>query len=185
MVSRKMENKTNIKKIVFFIIFMLLSFSFFACNNNEDESNIIEETPPTTEQTIEKFVITETKDGKINTVLEAESAVIDENKKMVYLMLPKVKFYQDGKFMSILISETGEINLENNNIKALGKCTLDTVENEHLQTRDVSYDAATKIISSDNDIKITRKTETIYGKGFKSDVDLNKIIIKKQRVLID
>ena len=172
------------KAIKLFLLFIFLTFSFCACNN-EDESNIVEETPPTTEQTIEKFVITETKDGKINTVLEAESAVIDEKNKMVYLMLPKVKFYQDGKFMSILISETGEVNLDNNNIKALGKCTLDTAENEHLQTRDVSYDASTKMISSDNDIKITRKTETIYGKGFKSDIDLNKITIKKQRVLID
>ena len=29
-----------------------------------EEENTIEETPPTTEQTIEKFVITETKDGQ-------------------------------------------------------------------------------------------------------------------------
>ena len=183
MVSRKMENKKSIIKINLFFLLFFLTFSFCSCN--EDESNIIEETPLTTEQTIEKFIITETKDGKINTVLEAESAIIDEDKKLVYLTLPKVKFYKDGQFMSVLISETGEINLENNNIKALGKCTLDTVENEHLQTRDVFYDDATKMISSDSDIKITRKTETIYGKGFKSDIDLNKITIKKQRVLID
>ena len=183
MVSRKMENKTSVKKFFLFIMFVFLSFSFCCCS--EDESNIIEETPPTTEQTIEKFVITETKEGKINTILEAESAVIDDNNKIVHLMLPKVKFYQDGKFTSVLISETGEVNLENNNIKALGKCTLDTANNEHMQTRDVSYDASTKMISSDNDIKITRKSETIYGKGFKSDIDLNKITIKKQRVIID
>jgi len=183
MVSRKMENKTSIKKFFLFIMFICLSFSFCCCS--EDESNIVEETPPTTEQTIEKFVITETKEGKINTILEAESAVIDENNKTVHLMLPQVKFYQDGKFTSVLISETGEVNLENNNIKALGKCTLDTANNEHMQTRDVFYDASTKIISSDNDIKITRKSEIIYGKGFKSDVDLNKIAIKKQRVIID
>jgi len=183
MVSRKMENKTSIKKYGLFIIFILLSFSFCCCS--EDESSVIEETPPTTEQTIEKFIITETKEGKINTILEAESAVTDDNNKTVYLMLPKVKFYQDGKFMSVLISETGEVNLENNNIKALGKCTLDTANNEHMQTRDVFYDATTKMISSDSDIKITRQSETIYGKGFKSDIDLNKITIKKQRVIID
>ena len=75
--------------------------------------------------------------------------------------------------------------METNNVKAFGKCTVETVNNEYLQTRDVSYDAKKQMIYSDSDIKITKDKDVIYGKGFESDTDLQNIIIKKQRIIID
>jgi LPS export ABC transporter protein LptC len=176
------DGKQNKSKIL--CLSLLLIFSFGLCSCVEEE-NVIEETPPTTEQTIEKFVITETKDGNIKTILEAESAIIDEDNKIAKLTLPKVKFYEDGKYKSILIAESGEVNMETNSVKALGKCTVETVDNEYLQTRDVSYDATKQLIYSDSDIKITKGKDVIYGKGFQSDTDLENIVIKKQRIIID
>ena len=176
------DGKLNKSKFLFLSLCLILSFTLCSCI---EEENTIEETPPTTEQTIEKFVITETKDGKIKTILEAESAIIDEDNKIATLTLPKVKFYDDGKYKSILIAESGEINMETNNVKAFGKCTVETVNNEYLQTRDVSYDAKKQLIYSDNDIKITKDNDVIYGKGFESDTDLQNIVIKKQRIIID
>ena len=176
------DGKQNKSKIL--CLSLLLIFSFGLCSCVEEE-NVIEETPPTTEQTIEKFVITETKDGNIKTILEAESAIIDEDNKIAKLTLPKVKFYEDGKYKSILIAESGEVNMETNSVKALGKCTVETADNEYLQTRDVSYDATKQLIYSDSDIKITKGKDVIYGKGFQFDTDLENIVIKKQRIIID
>ncbi|MDD5021584.1 MAG: LPS export ABC transporter periplasmic protein LptC [Endomicrobiaceae bacterium] len=170
------------KNIFCLICFLILGFSLTSC---KEEESIIEETPPTTEQTIEKFVVTETQAGKIKTILEAESAIINDNEKKAYLTLPRIKFYEDGKYTSILVAESGEIDLDTNDVKALGKCTLDTVKNEYLQTRDISYNNSKKIISSNSDIKITRGKEIIYGSGFSSDINLNNITVKKQRVIID
>ena len=96
-----------------------------------------------------------------------------------------LKFYEDGKFQSILIAEEGEINLDTNDVKAFGKCTVETVNNEYLQTRDVSYDAKKQLIYSDSDIKITKDKDVMYGKGFESDTDLKNIVIKRQRIIID
>lgn len=176
------DGKLNKSKSIFVALCLICGFALCSCI---EEDNTIEETPPTTEQTIEKFVITETKDGSIKTILESESAVIDEDKKIAILQLPKVKFYDNGKYKSILIAESGEINLDTNNVKAFGKCTVETVDNEYLQTRDVTYDANKKMIFSDNDIKITKGNDVIYGKGFESDTDLKNIVIKHQRIIID
>ena len=176
------DGKLNKSKILFLSLFLFFSFTLCSCI---EEENSIEETPPTTEQTIEKFVITETKDGNIKTILESESAIIDEDNKIATLKLPKVKFYEDGKYKSILIAESGEINMETNDIKALGKCTVETADNEYLQTRDVSFNAKKRLIYSDSDIKITKGKDVIYGKGFESDTDLKNIVIKKQRIIID
>lgn len=170
------------KNIFCLICFLILGFSLTSC---KEEESIIEETPPTTEQTIEKFIVTETQAGKIKTILEAESAIIEDNEKKAYLTLPRIKFYEDGKYTSILVAESGEIDLETNDVKALGKCTVDTVKNEYLQTRDIFYSASKKLISSNNDIKITRGKEVIYGSGFSSDINLDNITVKKQRVIIE
>lgn len=170
------------KNIFCLICFLILGFSLTSC---KEEESIIEETPPTTEQTIEKFVVTETQAGKIKTILEAESAIIEDNEKKAYLTLPRIKFYENGKYTSILVAESGEVDLETNDVKALGKCTVDTVKNEYLQTRDIFYNASKKLISSNNDIKITRGKEVIYGSGFSSDINLDNITVKKQRLIID
>lgn len=176
------DGKLNKIKSLLLTLCLICSFTLCSCI---EEDNTIEETPPTTEQTIEKFVITETRDGNIKTILESESAIINEDKKIAKLKLPRVKFYDEGKYKSILIAESGEINLDTNNVKAFGKCTVETVDNEYLQTRDVTYDADKKIIFSDSDIKITKGKDVIYGKGFKSDTDLKNIVIKNQRIIID
>ncbi len=177
------DGKLNRNKFFLNCLFVICSFMLFSCNIHENT----EETAvgAKNEQTIEKFVITETKDGKIKTILESDFAVIDEDNKIATLTEPKVKFYDDGKYQSTLIADRGKVDMDTNNIKALGKCIVDTVNNEHLETTDVTYDANKKMIFSDGDIKITREDGVIYGKGFESDTDLQNIIIKNERIIID
>lgn len=142
----------------------------------------IEEVPPMAEQAVEKFVITETEEGKLKMVLESESAVIDEEKKVAVLKLPIVKFYKNGEYASTLVTESATINLDTYDVSGHGKCTVDTADNEYLQTTDLQYNAKKSIVFSNNDVKLTRQDETVYGKGFEADTKLEKIIIKKQRV---
>lgn len=175
------DGKLNRNKIFLFILLMFVGL-FCSCAVQDSEYS---ESKAKNEQTIEKYVITETKDGKIKTILESDFAVIDEDSKVATLTEPKVKFYDDGKYQSTLIADRGEVDMDTNNIKALGKCIVDTVNNEHLETTDVTYDANTKMIFSDSDIKITREDGVIYGKGFESDTDLQNIVIKNERIIID
>ena len=167
------------KIILFFFTALLLMSSCKA------ERIVIEETPHIPEQAIEKFTITETEKGKLKMILESESAVINEEKKRAVLQLPRVKFYKEGEYASILISESAEIDLDTYDIFGKGKCTVETANNEYLQTRDLSYNSKKELIYSVNDVKITTKSETITGKGFESDTKLEKVIIKKQKVILD
>ena len=84
------DGKPNRIKYLFLILLLISTFGLCSCVVEEDDT--IEKTSITKEQTIEKFVITETKDGKIKTILEAKSAIIYEDKKIAYLTLPKVKY---------------------------------------------------------------------------------------------
>jgi len=172
----------TIKFIVLFVFAAFLSVSFSSCKT---EKTVIEETPPMSEQAVEKFTITETEYGKLKMVLESEAALINEDKKRAYLKLPRVKFYKDGNYVSTLVTESAEINLETYDVSGKGKCTVDTANNEHLQTTDLQYNAKKDIVYSKNNVKMTRNGETIYGKGFEADTKLEKIVIKKQKVILD
>jgi LPS export ABC transporter protein LptC len=177
-----MGKKASMNKIFFLTCFIPLLLFAFGCKNKKTQ---IEEMPPIAEQAVEKFTITETEFGKLKMVLESESAVIDEKTNIAVLKLPRIKFYEDGKYSSLLVSETITIDLETYDIKGGGKCSINTAKNENLQTTNLQYDAKRKKIFSNEPIKITRNSETIYGESFESDPDLENIVIRKQRTIIN
>ena len=148
----------KLKRKINFCIIIISAFVF--CLGCKQEKTIIEETPPMAEQAVEKFVITETEEGKLKMVLESESAVIDDDKKTAVLKLPIVKFYKKGEYVSTLVTESATINLETYDVFGHGKCSVDTANNEHLQTTDLQYNAKKDIVFSKKDVKLARQDET-------------------------
>ncbi|MDR0800157.1 MAG: LPS export ABC transporter periplasmic protein LptC [Endomicrobium sp.] len=170
------------KRYNIWLITILFVFMFCGCNAEKID---IEETPPTSEQMIEKFTITEMREGKLEMILKAESAIVDESKNVAHLKFPVIKFYNEGNYLSTFVAESADINLVSYDIKGNGKCTVDSANNEHLQTVDLMYSEKEGLIYSNNPIKITRSGEKVYGTSFKSDTKLNKMVIKNQRISID
>ncbi|MDR3244335.1 MAG: LPS export ABC transporter periplasmic protein LptC [Elusimicrobiota bacterium] len=166
----------------FFLIIIVFIFFFSSCRQ---KNSIIEETPPMAEQAVEKITITETQDGKLKMILESESAIIDEKNNVAVLKLPRVKFYEEGVYSAILVSESAKINLETYGVAGEGKCTITTAKNEHLQTTNLQYDPKRQIIFSDNPVTIVRNKETVYGDSFESDTKLENIVIRRQRIIIE
>jgi LPS export ABC transporter protein LptC len=137
------------------------------------------------EQTIEKFTVTQTEDGKLKIILEAESAVIDEKRNIARLKLPIVKFYDKGDYVCTLVTEIADINLKTYDIKGIGKCIIDTANNEHLETTDLMYNSKKNLIYSDNEVKIKKPGQTICGTRFDADTKLERVTIKNQRTVLD
>jgi LPS export ABC transporter protein LptC len=152
----------------------------------KSEKVVIEEMPPISGHTIEEFTITQTENGKLKMIIEAESAIIDEKRSIAHLKLPIVKFYDNGNYVSTLITESAGINLETCDIKGIGKCVIDTVNNEHLQTTDLMYNAKKNLIYSYNNVEIKKSGQTIYGMRFDADTKLETVTINKnQRTVLD
>jgi LPS export ABC transporter protein LptC len=161
-------------------LFILMTIALFS-SCGENRKRPIEEAPPIPEQAIEKFSITETEGGKPHWVLEAASAQIMESEKRAVLQLPRVKFYQKGEYVSTLVASKGRINTENYDIWGEGKCTLTTAKGETLETSNLHYRSDIQKIVTEDNVKLTRPNETIYGQGMEATPDLASIIIKKQR----
>ncbi|MDR2860281.1 MAG: LPS export ABC transporter periplasmic protein LptC [Elusimicrobiota bacterium] len=168
------------KKVYILVgIIALLSLS---CGRNR---NIVEDSAPENSHIIEDFNITETDSGKLKMMMDSASAVIDEEKGIAKIQSPTVKFYKNGEYASILTMESAEINLETYDVKGYGKCIVNTVENERLQTTNLQYNSKENKVFSADSVEIERGGETIYGTSFEADTNLENIIIENQRITIN
>lgn len=163
------------------VIFLLLA-GLSACGDHKKPG--VEEAPPIPEQALEKFTVTETENGRPHWVLEAASAQIVEAEKKALLQQPRIKFYENGSYVSTLVAEKGRINTDSYDIWGEGKCVLDTSKGERLETSNLHYRSDIKKIVTDENVTLTRPKEIIYGKGFEATPNLENIVIKKQRMLL-
>ncbi|MDR2665908.1 MAG: LPS export ABC transporter periplasmic protein LptC [Endomicrobium sp.] len=166
------------------ILPVVIIFSIFLFSCYKPERVIVEKNLPTYDQKVEEFVVTRLYKGKVNMIVEGKSAIIDA-KNIAYLDNPLIRFYDEGKYVSNLIAESIMVNMETYDVKCSGECVMNTINSENLQTTNLMYDAKNNLIYSDNDVKFIKPGETVYGTGFKSDIKLNDIVIKNQKVLID
>ncbi|GMO67021.1 MAG: hypothetical protein Nk1A_4900 [Endomicrobiia bacterium] len=166
------------------ILSVVVMFSIFLFPGCKSERAIVEKSPPTYDQKVKEFVVTRLYKGKVNMIVCGKFAVIDA-KNIAYLNNPVIKFYDEGKCVSNLIAESVRVNMETYDVKCSGKCIVNTINSENLQTTNLVYNAKNHLIYSNNNVKFTKTGETVYGRGFESDIWLNNIVIKNQRILID
>ena len=162
--------------------YILITLCFLAaCDRN---SARLEVPPGMPEQGLEKFSVSETRQGKPNWVLEAASAQILEKEKRVLMQKPEIKFYKDGAYSSTLTAKKGRINTENYDIWADGDCELKTLKGETLTTSNMVYTSSTSKVSTNEFVRIVRPDEVIEGTGMEASPNLDDITIKKQRVVM-
>jgi len=167
------------------MLLVIIMFSVFLLPSCKSKVTIVEENLPAYDQKVEEFVVTRLFRGKISMTLEGKSAVIDTKKSIADLDHPVIKFYDEGNYVSDLITESARINTETYDVKCNGKCLVKTINGESLQTTNLTYNSGDNLVYSNNNVKFTKPGEVVYGKGFESDIRLNNIVIRNQRILID
>lgn len=158
------------------VMFLILS----ACDTKKETANA--GSGSVKKQVVEGFSISETNKGTPNWVLDASRAEIYEDQKRVLLKSPDIKFYQEGKYSSRLTASSGRINTENYDIWGDSDCVLTTTNGETLITSNLHYRSDIKKVVTDDNVKLIKPNETIYGKGLEATPDLKSVIIKKQTV---
>ena len=76
----------------------------------------------------------------------------------------------------------GRINTETYDIWGDSGCVLTTTKGETLITSNLHYRSDIKKIVTEENVKLIKPDEVIYGKGMEATPDLKSIIIKKQMV---
>ncbi len=92
-----------------------------------------------------------------------------------------IDFYkEDGEVGSELTSEAGEYDEDTKNVKAIGNVVVESDSGFTLYTQELYYYQDSDKIMSNVDVMVsTRDGDTLYGKGFESDAQMNFWEIKE------
>ena len=157
------------------IAWLLLVLLFISCGSRFESDN-----SDTSEELIENeiwnpFIILSREEAKIIT---AKAEKLFKNLDDLALLVGNVEvdfFGEEGGHISILYSDSAQINEQSNNLHANGNVYVVSDSGYTLTTSELIWDNRYKmIIAEDSVMFTTTEGDTMYGVGFESDMDLDQ-----------
>ena len=164
------------KKLTIFSILFLIS-----CSEND---TIDEMSKDVHDQLSTNVEITLTKKGNITATINSE--ILKKNNQSLQLELynnVNVNLFDENfEHKSLIKSQSAMVNEKENRMKAYGNVVVISSDGKILMTDSLSWDNnSDKIYTNANLEFITSDTDTLYGTGFESNIDLTDWNILKPR----
>ena len=156
-----------IKKFTILLMLFLVS-----CSKNEITTNLEKEVH---DQLSTNAEITLTKKG--NVTAKINSKILKKNNQSLQLELydnVSVNLFDENfQHKSLIKSQSAMVNEKENRIKAYGSVVVISDDGKILMTDSLTWDNNLDKIYTDANLEfITSDTDTLYGTGFKSNIDL-------------
>ena len=156
----------NIKLTIFLMLF------FVSCSKDEVTNNVEKDVHDQLSTNVE---ITLTKKGNITAKIKSE--ILKKNNQSLQLELyDNVNvdlFDEDFQHKSLIKSQSAMVNEKENRIKAYGSVIVISDDGKILMTDSLTWENNSDKIYTDANLKfVTSDTDTLYGTGFKSNIDL-------------
>ena len=164
------------KKLTIFSILFLAS-----CSKNDSLDEISKDVHDQLSTSVE---ITLTKKGNITATINSE--ILKKNNQSLQLELydnVNVNLFDENfEHKSLIKSQSAIVNEKENRMKAYGNVIVTSNDGKILMTDSLSWDNnSDKIYTNSNLEFITSDTDTLYGTGFESNIDLTDWNILKPR----
>ena len=165
-----------IRKLTFLSIFFLIS-----CSKNDFTDNFEKDVHDQLSTNVE---ITLTKKGNITAKIKSE--VLKKNNQSFQLELfdnVNVDLFDENfQQKSLIKSQSAMVNEKENRIKAYGSVEVISDDGKILMTDSLTWDNNSDKIYTDANLEfITSDSDTLYGTGFKSNIDLTNWNILQPR----
>ena len=159
-------------------IFIILFFLILSCEESKKKQGFtLLDTP---DQIFENYTTQVTKNNKRNYRLWTEVFKVYKDQLKVLCEDSMIVFFYDDKTDSIkskLYSKKGEWHEVTNDFTAIENVRVESRNGKTLLTDTLYYKHHENIIYSNTDVVIYTATDTLNGTSFKSDRELNDIII--------
>ena len=165
-----------IRKLIFISLFFSIS-----CSKNDFTDNFEKDIHDQLSTNVE---ITLTKKGNVTAKIKSE--VLKKNNQSLQLELfdnVKVDLFDENfKKKSLIKSQSAMVNEKENKIKAYGSVVVISDDGKILMTDSLTWDNNSDKIYTDSNLEfITSDSDTLYGTGFKSNIDLTNWNILQPR----
>ena len=157
------------------LTWMILITLFISCSSRgeSDNSNTTEELNEN--EIWNPLIILSREETKIVT---AKAEKLYKNSDEMSLLVGNVKvdfFGEEGEHISILYSDSAQINEQSNNLHANGNVFVVSDSGYTLTTNKILWDNRYKMIIAEDSVMFTTTVgDTMYGVGFESDMDLDQ-----------
>ena len=157
------------------IVWLILAFLFIACTSRGESDN-----SDFTEELIENeiwnpLIILSREESR---VVAAKADKLYQSSNELALLVGNVEvdfFSEEGDHISILYSDSAQINEQSNNLHANGNVFVISDSGYTLTTSKILWDNRYRmIIAEDSVMFTTTEGDTMYGVGFESDIDLDQ-----------
>lgn len=150
----------------------LIMFYLVGCSSPESSENIVQDRHDQVSSNVE---ITLTKKGNITAKIQSD--ILKKNNESLQLELYDNVFVDlyDKNFMhkSLIKSQSAIVDEKDNLIKAFGNVSVESNDGKKLLTDSLLWDNSSDKIFTEATLEfITSDTDTFYGKGFESNIDL-------------
>ena len=165
-----------IRKLIFISIFFSIS-----CSKNDFTDNFEKDIHDQLSTNVE---ITLTKKGNVTAKIKSE--VLKKNNQSLQLELfdnVNVDLFDENfQQKSLIKSQSAMVNEKENKIKAYGSVVVISDDGKILMTDSLTWDNNSDKIYTDANLEfITSDSDTLYGTGFKSNIDLTNWNILQPR----
>ena len=168
-----------IRKLIFISLFFSIS-----CSKNDFTDNFEKDIHDQLSTNVE---ITLTKKGNVTAKIKSE--VLKKNNQSLQLELfdnVNVDLFDENfQQKSLIKSQSAMVNEKENKIKAYGSVVVISDDGKILMTDSLTWDNNSDKIYTDSNLEfITSDSDTLYGTGFKSNIDLTnwKILQPRGRI---
>ena len=128
---------------------------------------------------IDKFHYSGNKEGRVQWVLDADSARRTEGGDLIVLDKLKLVFYTKSGKPYTLTAKEGRYRESTDEIEVEKDVTVESDEGYRMETDSLKYSVNSRVLSTDARVVITSKGMDVTGVGLRSDVDKGRIILKK------
>ena len=165
-----------IRKLIFVLVFFSIS-----CSKNDFTDNFEKDIHDQLSTNVE---ITLTKKGNVTAKIKSE--VLKKNNQSLQLELfdnVNVDLFDENfQQKSLIKSQSAMVNEKENKIKAYGSVVVISNDGKILMTDSLTWDNNSDKIYTDANLEfITSDSDTLYGTGFKSNIDLTNWNILQPR----
>lgn len=158
---------------------ILFFLGFLSCSDHSSSDILTEEEGnDLPDQIITGFGITITDEGVKKTQVLAEEAFVFDKKDEIAARFLNVKFFSStGEYFSQLWADSGTIDMESNDMVAIGNVVVLTSDSLRLETETLSWDEKQEKISTEDSVVFYQEGKTVRGKGLYSDPGLEDVVI--------
>ena len=175
----RMRNRTSIHAVM---LVVLVAGLVAGCNEEQPATVGKQSTVRVPQQEFVDYRLIETSDGVRQWILESGRMQKFSDQEDVLLVTVKMDFYRDGAYFSTLTSDSGQANLQKNDVHTWGDVVVVTEDGRRLECSELFFDNETELITNDVFNRFTRGRDVTTGIGLEASADLENVVIREDVV---